>query len=83
MLMAKKKKKTPVEEEERKEQVNYTPIEDGSYVGVFTVAVGFFLVTTFEDQLDTDFINQYGAIIVLLTASTAAGISRLIRNKKL
>ena len=78
MMMA----KLPLEEEEKDETRTYTRIEDGSFVGVFTVAFGFLLVQYFGNTIENkDFINEYGVIIILLAGSTAAGISRFIRNK--
>ena len=78
MMMA----KLPLEEEEKDETRTYTRIEDGSFVGVFTVAFGFLLVQYFGNTIENkDFINEYGVLIILLAGSTAAGISRFIRNK--
>ena len=78
MMMA----KLPLEEEDKDETRTYTRIEDGSFVGVFTVAFGFLLVQYFGNTIENkDFINEYGVLIILLAGSTAAGISRFIRNK--
>mmetsp|Transcript_53217 Transcript_53217/g.60281 ORF Transcript_53217/g.60281 Transcript_53217/m.60281 type:complete len:133 (-) Transcript_53217:314-712(-) len=67
---------------EEDEQQNYFTVEDGSLLGVFTVALGFSFVQYFGDTInDKDFINEYGVIVILLAGSVAAGISRLIRNK--
>jgi len=79
MMMA----KLPLPEEEVAGKTRpYTEIEDGSLVGVFTVACGFFLVQYFGNTIENkDFINEYGVIIILLAGSTAAGISRFVRNK--
>lgn len=60
----------------------YTPIEDGSPIGVAVVLVGLAAIRLLVDngQLDQDFVDQYAFMGIAVAATSAAGIARLLRN---
>ena len=61
----------------------YTKIDDGSPIGVAIVGIGGLLYSKGGDYFSFDFLqdssNNNAVWIILATASTAAGLSRLVR----
>ena len=68
--------------DDKSEGKKYTKIEDGSPLGVSVVVLGSTLFLLFGDKFDKEIIENYAFPIIAVSASTAAGISRLIRNYK-
>ena len=56
-------------------------IEDGSPLVISIVVLGFGLLQVLGDGVDKELVDQYAAPAIICSASLAAGISRLVRNR--
>ena len=68
-------------EEDEKKKTGYTPISDGSPIGLAIVALGGAYVVFGQPQ-DTGSLPEISVWAIFLTASLAAGVERLLLNKK-
>lgn len=83
-LRAQNKNKKSIQNDDLESKRTYTKIDDGSPLGVAIVGIGGLLYSKGGDFFSFDFLqdssnNNNAVWIILATASTAAGLSRLVR----